>query len=193
MPTLEANMWAFGVLVVVLVAAAVDDVRTSKIHNWITYPGVLVGLVGHGLAGFVLEGNQLGLGGALLGLLVGFGPLFIAWRVGGVGGGDAKLMAAVGALAGWRFALASLFYGFAIAGVMAIIVLVRRRIVRRTLGRIWRFLMLLMMRAKPGDPSEADSPTIAVGLALAIGAAFVLVDLSLGGLVTRRLFGAGGW
>jgi prepilin peptidase CpaA len=193
MPTLEANMWAFGVLVVVLVAAAVDDVRTSKIHNWITYPGVLVGLVGHGLAGFFLEGNQLGLGGALLGLLVGFGPLFIAWRVGGVGGGDAKLMAAVGALAGWRFALASLFYGFAIAGVMAMIVLVRRRIVRRTLGRIWRFLMLLMMRAKPGDPSEADSPTVAIGLALAIGAAFVLVDLSLGGLVTRRLFGAGGW
>ena len=191
MPPLEAKMWAYGVLAVVLIAAAVDDVRTSKIHNWITYPGVLVGLIGHCFGGVDLHGSQLGFVGALIGLLVGFGPMFIAWRVGGVGGGDAKLMGAVGALAGWEFALASLFYGFAIAGVMAFIVMLRRRILRRTLGRVWRFLVLAVMRAKPGDPSEADSPTIAVGLALAIGAALELVDVLFGGPVTKMLFGVG--
>ncbi len=100
-------------------------------------------------------------------------------------------MGAVGALAGWEFALASLFYGFAVAGVMAIFVMLRRRITKRTLGRIWRFLWLLMMRTKPGDPSEADSPTIAVGLALAIGAALALIDVLFDGPVTKLLFGVG--
>ena len=192
MPPLQAEMWAYGVLVVVLVAAAIDDVRTSKIHNWITYPAVLAGLVGHCCYGGVdLHGRQLGFDGALIGLAVGFGPMFIAWRAGGVGGGDAKLMGAVGALVGWEFALASLFYGFVIAGVMALVVMLRRRILRRTLGRVWRFLMLLMMRAKPGDPSGADSPTIAIGLALAVGAALELIDVLLGGPVTKMLFGVG--
>ncbi|MDP6544006.1 MAG: A24 family peptidase [Phycisphaerae bacterium] len=192
MPPLQAEMWAYGVLVVVLVAAAIDDIRTSKIHNWITYPGVLVGLIGHYYFGGIdLHGQPLGLVGALIGLVAGFGPMFVIWRIGGVGGGDAKLMGAVGALAGWEFALASLFYGIAIAGLMAIFVVLRRRIFRRTLGRIWQFIVLVMMRAKPGDPSEADSPTIAIGLALSIGAALELIDVLLGGPVTARLFGVG--
>ncbi|MDP6633655.1 MAG: A24 family peptidase [Phycisphaerae bacterium] len=194
MPPLQAEMWAYGVLLVVLVAAAIDDVCTRKIHNWITYPAVLAGLIGHCcFGGFDLHRQPLGLSGSLIGLLVGFGPMFIAWRAGGVGGGDAKLMAAVGALAGWEFTLASLFYGFAIAGVMAVFVMLRHRIMRRTLGRVWRFVMQLMMRTKPGDPGQADSPTIALGLALAIGATLELVDIAFGGPVTSRLFGAGGW
>jgi len=191
MPPLQAEMWAYGVLVLVLVAAAIDDVRTSKIHNWITYPAVLAGLIGHCFGGVDLLGRPLGLGGAMVGLVVGFGPMFIAWRAGGVGGGDAKLMGAVGALAGWEFALGSLFYGFAVAGVMAIFVMLRRRITKRTLGRIWRFLWLLMIRTKPSDPSEADSPTIAVGVALAIGAALELIDVLFDGPVTKLLFGVG--
>jgi prepilin peptidase CpaA len=191
MPPLELKMWAYGVLVVVLLAAAVDDIRTSKIHNWITYPAVLAGLIGHCFGGVDLHGRDLGFGGALIGMLVGFGPMFIAWRAGGVGGGDAKLMGAVGALGGWEFALASLFYGITIAGLMAVVVMLRHRIMRRTLGRVWRFFVLILMRAKPCDPSGADSPTIAVGLALAIGAAIELVDVLCGGPVTKMLFGVG--
>jgi prepilin peptidase CpaA len=182
---------AYGVLVMVLVAAAIDDVRTSKIHNWITYPAMLAGLIGHCFGGADFHGQRIGLVGSLIGMAVGFGPMFLAWRAGGIGGGDAKLMGAVGALGGWEFALASLFYGFAIAGVMAIFVMLRQRIVRRTLGRIWRFVVLIMMRSKPGDPSEADSPTIAIGLALAIGAGLELIDVLLGGPVTKMLFGVG--
>jgi len=86
MPPLQAEMWAYGVLALVLVAAAIDDVRTSKIHNWITYPAVLAGLIGHCFGGIDLHGQRLGIGGALIGLAVGFGPMFIAWRAGGVGG-----------------------------------------------------------------------------------------------------------
>ena len=90
----------------------------------------------------------MGLAGAAVGLAVGFLPLLAAWMAGGIGGGDAKLMGAVGALAGWRFALAAMFYGFLIAGVMAVAVMLKRRITRKTLARIFRFLYLVFTPAR---------------------------------------------
>jgi len=198
MPPLDWTMWPYGVLVVVLAAAAIDDVCTSKIHNWITYPAVLVGLLGpllvEVIATYLFNADvehRLGIGGALIGLLVGFAPMFVAWRVGGVGGGDAKLAGAIGVLAGWKFALATLFYGFVVAGLMALIVMLRRRILKRTIGRVWWFVVQAVMRNKPDDPSSEDSPTIAIGLALAIGGAIVMADELLNGPMTVWLFGAG--
>jgi len=189
MPPHLFEMWAYGVLALVLVAAAVVDVRTGKIHNWITYPAVAAALIGHYFGGTELLSNRrLGVDGALIGLTVGFLPLFLAWKAGGIGGGDAKLMAAVGALTGWKFALATLFYGFAVAGVMALLVMLRRRIVKRTVGRVWRFVVLTLMRAGPEDPAGADSPKIAFGLALCIGAALELADALAGGPIAGRLF-----
>ena len=114
-----ADGWAYAALAVVLVAASVTDIRAGKIYNSITYPAIAVGLIGHtfvgGLAG---TGHSPGLVGALAGLAVGFGPLLVAWLAGGIGGGDAKLMAAVGALTGWEFTLTAMFYGFAVAAMM---------------------------------------------------------------------------
>ena len=169
--------WAYYVLAVALVAASVTDIATGKIYNSITYPVVAAGLIGHTLTGGLggTEGT-LGLVGALAGLAVGFGPLLLAWMAGGIGGGDAKLMAAVGCLMGWQFTLTAMFYGFAVAAVMALAVMIRRRILARTLMRILRFLYLIFTPAKPGDPSTPDSPTIPFGLALCIGSAITLVE-----------------
>ena len=192
MPPLEVKMWAYGVLVVVLASAAIDDIRTSKIHNWITYPAVLIGLVGNYWGGVDIYGHRLGVVGALIGMLVGFIPMFLAWRAGGVGGGDAKLMGAVGALTGWEFAVATLLIGLAVAGLMAITVTLRRRILRRTVGRVWWFVVQIVMRSKPDDPSSEDSPSIAMGLAFAIGGSIVLSDVLFGGsMMVTWLFGAG--
>jgi len=184
-----AQKWSFGLLAVVLIAAAASDIRAGKIYNRVTYPAVLLGILGHVLIGGTdFHGQRMGWVDSLTGLAVGFVPLFMAWQAGGIGGGDAKLMAAVGALTGWEFTLASMFYGFVVAGIMALVVMLRRRITRRTLGRVWRFLVLAATPGKPGDPAGQDSPKIAFGLALCIGAAIELTDVCLGGPVTGRLF-----
>ena len=190
---LRADMWALGVVAVVLLAGAYTDVRCGKILNAVTYPAVAIGLIGHTLAGGVngASYSPLGLVGSLAGLAVGFLPLLLVWRAGGIGGGDAKLMGAVGALTGCSFTLAAMFYGFGVAAIMAIAVMLKRRIFRRTLGRIWRFLCLAVAKAKPADPAGPDSPKIPFGLALCIGTALHLVDYLFGGPVTQRLMGAG--
>ena len=117
----------------------------------------------------------MGLIDSLLGLAMGAGPLMAVRFAGGIGGGDVKIMGAIGALAGWRFALTAMFYGFAVAALMAIIIMIRRRIVRDTLGRIGRFMFLLFVRMKPGDPAKPESPRLAFGLALCIGAGAALI------------------
>lgn len=180
--------WAYCVLAVVLVVASVTDIRTGKIYNVVTYPAVAIGLIGHSLVsgpGFA-DQAPMGLAGAAVGLVVGLLPLLAAWMAGGIGGGDAKLMGAVGALAGWRFALAALAYGLAIAAVMAVVVILKRRIARKTLVRILRFAYLTLTPVGPADPATAESPKIAFGLALCIGAAAVLVDVVLSGPLANR-------
>jgi prepilin peptidase CpaA len=182
--------WAYGVLCAVLAVCAVTDVWKGKIYNAVTYPAVAAGLIGHAVIdGMVGYGEALGLDGALAGLLVGFGPMFVAWRAGGIGGGDAKLMAAVGALTGWRFALSALFCGLLVSALMAVGVMIRRRIALRTLGRIWRFLYLALTPTRPSDPAVAGSPKVPFGLALCIGSGAALVDRFLGGPMAARLLG----
>lgn len=194
MAPLRADMWPLAAVVAVLVAAAYTDVRSGKIHNVVTYAGVAVGLIGHTLAGGMSasELSRLGLLGSLAGLAVGFLPMLLIWRAGGIGAGDAKLTAAIGALTGWNFALAVMLYGFVVAALMAFCVMIKRGILRDTLGRIWRFLVLALSKAKPADPATASSPRIPFGLALCVGGLAHLVDVVvLGGAVSRGLLGAG--
>lgn len=181
--------WPYVAVAAVLIAAAWTDVRQGKIPNAVTYPGVLLGLVGHTIAGGLSGDGELriGLAGAAIGLAVGFLPLLAAWQAGGVGGGDAKLMAAVGALVGWKFTLAAMVYGLVIAALMALAVIVARRITRQTLARIWRSVFLFFMKAGRHDPATPESPKIPLGLALCIGAGLALVEAILRGPVARKL------
>jgi len=181
---LLSQTWQVAVLAMVLVVAAVTDLRTGKIPNALTYSAVVVALIGHTLtAGLVAETDETGLGltGSVLGMLVGFGPLYVAWRLGAIGGGDAKLMGAIGALGGVTFAITALFYSCAVAVVMAVILMIRQRIVRRTARRIGTFVLTLLWRGKPTDPAGPDSPTLAFGLALCLGSAVAATELILRG------------
>jgi prepilin peptidase CpaA len=85
------------VTVVLLAAltAAVTDVWSFKVPNAITLPLLLSGLAYHGVTG-----GAPGLAGSALGALFGFGILIAFYAMGGVGAGDVKLMAAVGAWLG---------------------------------------------------------------------------------------------
>ena len=177
MASLEPEwMVAYSGLAILLIVAAVTDGLRGKIYNALTYPAVALGLIEHTLLGGLGGAGQFGLAGSAVGLAVGFLPMLAAWMAGGVGDGDAKLMAGVGALAGWRFALATMLYGLMAALVLAIIVMIRHRVVKRTLVRVWRFLWLALAMRKGPLPTTADSPRVPLGLAFSIGAAAALVE-----------------
>ena len=184
--------WAYGVLAVALVVASWTDIKCGKIYNWLTLPAVLIGLAGHAIFGGLTGGSppefRIGLSGSAIGLAVGYLPLMVAFLAGGIGGGDAKLMGAVGALTGWRFALSAMLYGFIVAAVMAIIVMLVKRITRQTLRRIWRSIVLAVGARQMTDPATPESPKIPFGLALCIGSGIALVGVLLHGPVANKLF-----
>ena len=86
------------------------DVRWRRIPNWLTYPAMLLGFIVHG----VTEGWN-GVLSSGSGMAVGFFLFFIFYLLRLMGGGDVKLMAAMGALVGIKFT-GMLFFLSAFAG-----------------------------------------------------------------------------
>lgn len=75
--------------------AAATDLRRFKVYNVLTIPALIGGLVASAWLG-----GWGGLGTSLLGVAVGFGVLVVFFALGGVGAGDVKLFAALGAWLG---------------------------------------------------------------------------------------------
>ncbi len=111
--------------------ACVTDLRTRRIPNALTFGAALAGL----LFQFVTGGVD-GLGHAALGWLAGALIFIVPFALRGLGGGDVKLLAALGAWLGptdvvWL----SLYTGVA-GGVMALVVSARYGYLRTALRNV---------------------------------------------------------
>ena len=114
---MTAQVW---IAILVGLAATIDDLARRQISNWIP----IVALAG----GFGWQIGQSGwwpgAGYALAGAAVGFGVFLLFYLLGGMGGGDVKLMAGFGALLGtygvlWAALLIALVGGVIAAGTVA--------------------------------------------------------------------------
>ena len=79
------------------IAACIDDLRRRQISNWIPGSAFASGLILQ-----TVQHGWRGAGSALLGTLAGAGVFLIFYLLGGMGGGDVKLMAGFGALLGTK-------------------------------------------------------------------------------------------
>jgi prepilin peptidase CpaA len=120
-----AETWPAWVVTITLVVAAVIDGMKLKVPNWITFPMIVSGWVYSAtlspFAGW--EGLWL----SLIGTAVGLALLMPAYAVGGMGAGDVKLLAGVGA---WVWGMTTV-YAFAVSaiiggGIAVLMVLSRR-------------------------------------------------------------------
>jgi prepilin peptidase CpaA len=114
-------------MLVATLALAFIDVYKFKIYNILIYPLLLGGLIYHAMAG-----GMPSFGSSLLGTLVGFAIFFPFYALGGVGGGDVKLMAAVGAWLGLPLTFAVFLASSLLAGLYALILVVAYGRVRET-------------------------------------------------------------
>ena len=115
------------------------DWRFHRIPNKFTVPMFGLGLLfwmAYGAYCNGIAGLFHGLGFSLLGFATGFGILFLVWILGGGGGGDVKLMGALGAWLGAKATFEVLLIGTLFACVFSITVLA------------WQFFVLGPERAK---------------------------------------------
>ena len=101
-------------VLLVAVAACVTDIRSRRIPNLLTFGAALAAIVFHTFAS-----GLDGLSAATFGWLLGVAMFLPFFALGGMGAGDVKLLAALGAWlgpptrSGWRF------YRLMAGGVMA--------------------------------------------------------------------------
>ncbi|MEA3321956.1 MAG: prepilin peptidase [Bacillota bacterium] len=108
------------VLFIVLGISVVTDLRKRKIFNVITLPAILFGLIYN-----TYQAGLEGLYFSSIGLLIGFFLLFIPFVLGGMGAGDVKLLAAIGAMIGGELVFQSFLYTALIGGIFAMVILLK--------------------------------------------------------------------
>lgn len=91
----QTELVAFIAAILISGIAALTDWRAGKVPNWLTYPLLVLGPLAYGIA----HGSS-GAISSVLGIFVcGLVPMLL-WFQGAVGGGDVKMIAAIGAVMG---------------------------------------------------------------------------------------------
>jgi prepilin peptidase CpaA len=109
------------VLLMLVAMAALSDLGARRIPNWLTVPGAL--------CGFALQVWYSGSSGAahsLEGLPAGLAMFILLFIAGGIGAGDVKLFAAVGAFLGPRLLLIDFVFTGLLGGAAVLAVTLRR-------------------------------------------------------------------
>ncbi len=142
------------------------DLRSRRIPNWLTVPGLLIGVAAN-----VALGGWSGLKTSLLGAAVGLLLLLPFVLLRSLGAGDWKLAGALGAFAGPGVLVDLLLGSVFVAGVMAVALVIYKGRVRQTLGNIGHILISLVTFRLPGSHVSLDNPDslkVPYGVALAL-------------------------
>jgi prepilin peptidase CpaA len=176
------EVFSWIVLAVVLVLAAVCDLRWGSVYNWLTYPAIVVGLALGAAAGAAAGDWKDGLTNHVLGFGFAFGVLFVAYLMGGMGGGDVKLMAAVGAILGWPGALHAVFYSFLVGAAVGLVMMVWRGQTWSALRRLWLAIRILPLPTARMDEAVPTSTfRVPFGFAVCLGTLWYVAEDRLGG------------
>ena len=153
---------------VVLLLACISDLRTRRIPNALTFSAIAAALAFHAVTGG-LSAAGWSLAGCLLGALLFF-PMF-ALR--GMGAGDVKLLAAVGAWLGPpQVAMAAIATSVA-GGLIALAVALGHGYLRTALRNLWMLLMhwrVMGVRPLEGVTLHGTrGPRLAYAVPIAVG------------------------
>lgn len=138
--------WPVWFVTIALIVAAIIDGIQLKVPNWLTFPFVI-----SGWAYSCFYFGWDGLGWSLMGTIVGLALLLPAYAIGGMGAGDVKLLAGVGA---WMHATHT-FWAFAVSVIVGAILAVLMVAYRRAWGKHARqFRAILEEIVTIRDPNE---------------------------------------
>ncbi|MBM4420774.1 MAG: prepilin peptidase [Chloroflexi bacterium] len=156
-----------AILIAFVAVTVFTDWRWRRIPNAITFPVIVGGLALGTLESFPGVVAERGFVDKVAGLVVAFLVVWPLNRIGGIKGGDAKFLMAIGALRGVPFFFASFFYGALAGGVLALVLMALRRLDPPDTPQTGRVASVMKSQ-------------IPYGLALGAGALFALWRGTLG-------------
>lgn len=143
-----------------LAFACYGEIKSRRIPNWMTLGGIVLGL---GAA--AIEGGTQGLIDSALGLALTGGVFLPFCLLGVVGGGDMKLMAAVGAIVGWPMALRVMCDTCVAGGIIAVAIMAWKGVLLVTLANVFRIIFGMPRKSQ----GLQNPPMVPYALAITIG------------------------
>jgi prepilin peptidase CpaA len=168
---------------IVVTVASVFDFRYRRIPNWLVGAGALAGFVSS-----AVNAGWHGLSGSLLGFLAGFLLYLPLYIVRARGGGDVKLLAAMGAIVGVGTCFWIAIYSALLGGLVALGLIVWKKRVSKTMLNVSVITHELIQRRMPYlvdeqlDVRHPESVRIPHALVLASGCVAFLA-LGMEGIV----------
>lgn len=165
--------WAVWFVMIVLIVAAVIDGAILKVPNWLTFPFIVCGWIHCSI-----QGGFTGLGYSLLGTFVGMMLLLVLRNVGGMGGGDVKLLAGVGAWLGTVVTLYTFAATALVGGIMAMIMIwksgnwTKHYAMALQILEEWKTIRNPTKLAKIARERKPTMTLLPYGIPMAIGAVF---------------------
>jgi prepilin peptidase CpaA len=161
------------IVIGVCLAACACDLRSRRIPNILTMTAALAGLTFRAALG-----GLPGAGSSLAGCLVGGALFFPLFALGGLGAGDVKLVAAVGAWLGPLDAMWACLFAAMAGGAMALVVALVRGYAADMLRNVWflgTFWRTQGVHPVPGlTLKEARGPRLAYALPITLGVILAL-------------------
>jgi prepilin peptidase CpaA len=172
MEQLGAAAFAFALF------GGVYDLLTRRIPNWVTLPGILLGVAAQ--AWFL---GIPGLLGGVLGCGLGFLLFFPIYAFGYMGAGDAKLLMAVGAWLGWQGCLYVAVGSVLIGAAYALGEILYRGRLPAVAWNTYSFLRALLLPGLVAEKLKVDETRkFAFGICIALAVAAYLYLLHAGRL-----------
>jgi len=174
-------MWplTINIALAVLVAASVaTDIKLRKIHNAVTMPAILSGLILN-----ALNDGASGAMFSLYGILLATGMMALPFIMKGIGGGDLKMLAAIGALKGPEFVFVVFVAGGIMGGIIAALSLNTRAKRKASINQIKNMCLTFgqgsasVARIDTQDSSNAIPYAVAIAAGTAV--AILVAPISL--------------
>jgi prepilin peptidase CpaA len=163
-------------LLIVLAICFITDVRERKIYNKILLPALLLAFVWN-----TITAGLQGLGSTLLGMTAGFLLLLIPYLMKGMGAGDVKMLAVIGAMKGVTFVLMTAVYMAIIGGIIAVLLIGWRLISSKQFITLFYRSSLMKYGMKLSlIRSHSSKEAMPYGVAIAFGA---IVTLFMSGVI----------
>ena len=153
----------------IALAAGYTDWRSRRIPNWLTVPGLLLGIAANALAG-----GWPGTKDSLLGAGLGLALLLPFVVIKTLGAGDWKLMGALGACLGLRHLPEVLLVTVLVNGLMAVGMIIWKKRVLQTMRNFAHMLAAVFTLHLPGPALTLDNPD-AVKVPFGVAAAVAVI------------------
>ena len=149
--------------------AGYTDWRFRRIPNWLTIPGLVLGIAAN-----TLVRGWPGTKDSLLGTGLGLGLLLPFVIIRALGAGDWKLVGALGAFLGPQALLLVLMVTILVNGAMAVAIIIWKKRVAQTARNFLHMLAAVAQLKMPGGELTLDNPD-AVKVPFGVAVAFAMI------------------